>query len=143
MINFVALPAILQKVMLAGSVKIFGEIKDLIMSMLDTYNYEKTLLQTTNRILANDLYWVCSFLFCLLFFWALVSSFFIQAMRSRRDSYRKGFAVSRRSQCGICRRPVLGMNPSFALLFYLLYRILVGHGDGTPMSFVCTREDIR
>ena len=24
--------------------------------MLETYNYERTLLQTTNRIVANDLY---------------------------------------------------------------------------------------
>lgn len=25
--------------------------------MLETYNYEQTLLQTTNRIVGNDLYW--------------------------------------------------------------------------------------
>lgn len=70
MINFVALPSILQKVMADGSLtQSFGEIKDLIMGMIDTYTYEKMLLETTNRIVANDLYW---------------------AMRIRMDTTRKG-----------------------------------------------------
>lgn len=70
MINYVALPSILQKVMADGSLtRSFGEIKDLIMGMVDTYTYEKMLLETTNRIVANDLYW---------------------AMRLRMDSTRKG-----------------------------------------------------
>ena len=70
MINYVALPAILQKVMADGSLtRSFGEIKDLIMGMVDTYTYEKTLLETTNSIVANDIYW---------------------AMRQRLDTTRKG-----------------------------------------------------
>ncbi|XP_015770659.1 PREDICTED: vacuolar protein sorting-associated protein 8 homolog [Acropora digitifera] len=34
----------------------FGEIKELILGMLDTYSYESTLLKTTNKLLAGDLH---------------------------------------------------------------------------------------
>eukprot|EP00040_Diaphanoeca_grandis_P035956 m.227446 g.227446 ORF g.227446 m.227446 type:complete len:1426 (-) comp33521_c0_seq2:201-4478(-) len=80
MINYVALPAILQKVMADGSLtRSFGEVKDLIMGMVDTYAYENTLLETTNRIVANDLYW---------------------AMRMRMDATRKGVRHRAKRQTG-------------------------------------------
>jgi len=70
MIEYVALPAILHKVMVDTSVsRNFGEMKDLISGLVDTYSYEKTLLDTTNRIVGNDLYW---------------------AMRNRADTNRRG-----------------------------------------------------
>lgn len=34
----------------------FGEVKELIMGMLETYNYELTLLETTKKILGRDLH---------------------------------------------------------------------------------------
>lgn len=34
----------------------FGEIKELILGMLDTYNYELTLLRTTHNLLGRDLH---------------------------------------------------------------------------------------
>ncbi|EDO32482.1 predicted protein [Nematostella vectensis] len=44
----------------ASSIKVstrkFGEIKELILGMLNTYNYESTLLKTTNQLLAKDLH---------------------------------------------------------------------------------------
>ncbi|XP_022112058.1 vacuolar protein sorting-associated protein 8 homolog isoform X1 [Acanthaster planci] len=59
MMGYIALPAVLQKIMQdpTYSTGKFGEIKELILGMLDTYNYEKTLLRTTNSLLAHDLYW--------------------------------------------------------------------------------------
>lgn len=70
MMGFVALPAILTKIMANGSsIRSFGEVKDLIIGMLETYNYEKTLLSTVNRIVDNDLYWL---------------------IRGRMDTVRKG-----------------------------------------------------
>ena len=44
------------------------------MGMLETYNYEQTLLQTTNEILGHDLYW---------------------GMTQRRRAYQRGVAPSR------------------------------------------------
>ncbi|XP_033629373.1 vacuolar protein sorting-associated protein 8 homolog [Asterias rubens] len=59
MMGYIALPAVLQKIMQdpTYSTGKFGEIKELILGMLDTYNYEKTLLRTTNNLLDHDLYW--------------------------------------------------------------------------------------
>lgn len=89
MINHCALPAILQKIMVADQVaKSFGEIKDLLFGMLETYNYEKTLLQTTGRIVANDLYW---------------------AMRTRHDVTHKATVVGN-TPCPVCRRSVLAKD---------------------------------
>ncbi|XP_048580337.1 vacuolar protein sorting-associated protein 8 homolog isoform X2 [Nematostella vectensis] len=58
MMGYIALPAILQKIMQdpTYSTRKFGEIKELILGMLNTYNYESTLLKTTNQLLAKDLH---------------------------------------------------------------------------------------
>ena len=57
MMGYIALPAVLQKIMHdpAYNTGKFGEIKELILGMLDTYNYELTLLETTKKLLGNDL----------------------------------------------------------------------------------------
>lgn len=57
MMHYVALTTVLQKVILAEDAvhKSFGEIKDLLLGMLETYVYEKTLLQTTKRIIHKDM----------------------------------------------------------------------------------------
>ncbi|XP_071822429.1 vacuolar protein sorting-associated protein 8 homolog isoform X2 [Apostichopus japonicus] len=59
MMGYISLPSILQKIMQdpAYNVGKFGEMKELLLGMLDTYTYEKTLLKTTNNLLAQDLYW--------------------------------------------------------------------------------------
>ena len=58
MMGHIALPAVLQKIMQdpAYSAGKFGEIKELMLGMLDTYNYELTLLQTTKSLLGKDLH---------------------------------------------------------------------------------------
>ena len=58
MMGHIALPAVLQKIMQdpAYNSGKFGEIKELLLGMLDTYNYELTLLQTTKSLLGKDLH---------------------------------------------------------------------------------------
>jgi len=58
MMSYISLPAVLQKIMQDRTYSSgkFGEIKDLILGMLDTYNYELTLLKTTNNLLGKDLH---------------------------------------------------------------------------------------
>jgi len=58
MMSYISLPAVLQKIMQDRTYNSgkFGEIKDLILGMLDTYNYELTLLKTTNNLLGKDLH---------------------------------------------------------------------------------------
>ncbi|XP_030829831.1 vacuolar protein sorting-associated protein 8 homolog [Strongylocentrotus purpuratus] len=58
MMGHLSLPRILQKIMQdpTYSTGRFGEIRELIVGMLDTYTYESTLLKTANRLLDRDLY---------------------------------------------------------------------------------------
>ncbi|XP_074642624.1 vacuolar protein sorting-associated protein 8 homolog [Tubulanus polymorphus] len=58
MMGFIALPAILQKIIQDPTYSSgkFGDIRELILGMLDTYNYEKTLLNTCNNLLNYDLH---------------------------------------------------------------------------------------
>ncbi|ERE75263.1 putative vacuolar protein sorting-associated protein 8 isoform 2 [Cricetulus griseus] len=59
MAAFIALPSILQRILqdpIYGKGKL-GEIQGLILGMLDTFNYEQTLLETTTSLLNQDLHW--------------------------------------------------------------------------------------
>uniref|UniRef100_A0A2L2YDL3 Vacuolar protein sorting-associated protein 8-like protein n=1 Tax=Parasteatoda tepidariorum TaxID=114398 RepID=A0A2L2YDL3_PARTP len=58
MMGYISLPAILQRVVQdpAYNTGKFGEIRELIMGMFETYNYEKTLLATTTKLLNDDLH---------------------------------------------------------------------------------------
>lgn len=59
MAAFIALPSILQRILqdpIYGKGKL-GEIQGLILGMLDTFNYEQTLLETTASLLNQDLHW--------------------------------------------------------------------------------------
>ncbi|KAL3213300.1 hypothetical protein MRX96_035534 [Rhipicephalus microplus] len=58
MMGFVALPNILHKLMQdpAYNTGKFGEVRHFVMKMLDTHNYEKALLRTTNRLLSSDVH---------------------------------------------------------------------------------------
>nr|XP_020861360.1 vacuolar protein sorting-associated protein 8 homolog isoform X6 [Phascolarctos cinereus] len=56
---FIALPSILQRILqdpVYGRGRL-GEIQGLILGMLDTFNYEQTLLETTTNLLNHDLHW--------------------------------------------------------------------------------------
>lgn len=56
--SYISMPAVLEKIMQDPTYKSgkFGEVKELIMGMLETYNYELTLLETTKKILGRDLH---------------------------------------------------------------------------------------
>ncbi|XP_028409020.1 vacuolar protein sorting-associated protein 8 homolog [Dendronephthya gigantea] len=87
MTGHISLPMILQKIMQDPTYNSgkFGEIRELIMGMLDTYSYEETLLTTTNHLLASDLH--------------------------RSLSHMKGLlnrgVKPRHSICQLCQRPIL------------------------------------
>uniref|UniRef100_A0A3B4VJT2 VPS8 subunit of CORVET complex n=1 Tax=Seriola dumerili TaxID=41447 RepID=A0A3B4VJT2_SERDU len=56
---FISLPAIIQRILqdpVYGKGKL-AEIQGLILGMLDTFNYEQTLLETTTSLLNHDLHW--------------------------------------------------------------------------------------
>ncbi|KAJ8255316.1 hypothetical protein GJAV_G00203490 [Gymnothorax javanicus] len=64
MSSFIALPAIIQRILqdpVYGKGKL-AEIQGLILGMLDTFNYEQTLLETTTNLLNTDLHWSLSHL---------------------------------------------------------------------------------
>ncbi|KAI4812965.1 hypothetical protein KUCAC02_024324, partial [Chaenocephalus aceratus] len=59
MSSFIPLPAIIQRILqdpVYGRGKL-AEIQGLILGMLDTFNYEQTLLETTTSLLNHDLHW--------------------------------------------------------------------------------------
>uniref|UniRef100_A0A3P8WKK4 VPS8 subunit of CORVET complex n=1 Tax=Cynoglossus semilaevis TaxID=244447 RepID=A0A3P8WKK4_CYNSE len=59
MSSFIPLPAIIQRILqdpVYGKGKL-AEIQGLILGMLDTFNYEQTLLETTTNLLNYDLHW--------------------------------------------------------------------------------------
>ncbi|KAI1898316.1 hypothetical protein AGOR_G00071070 [Albula goreensis] len=64
MTSFIALPAIIQRILqdpVYGKGKL-AEIQGLILGMLETFNYEQTLLETTTSLLNHDLHWSLSHL---------------------------------------------------------------------------------
>ncbi|XP_078620345.1 vacuolar protein sorting-associated protein 8 homolog isoform X1 [Branchiostoma floridae x Branchiostoma japonicum] len=82
MMGYIALPSILQKIMQdpAYNTGKFGEIRELLLGMLDTYNYEQTLLKTTNSLLSHDLHW---------------------SLCNLKAAVNKGL-VPRQEDCGVC-----------------------------------------
>ncbi|KAK7507486.1 hypothetical protein BaRGS_00001421 [Batillaria attramentaria] len=58
MMGYIAPPDMLQKIMQdpAYNTGKFGEIKELIIGMLENYNYEETLMETCKNLLYHDLY---------------------------------------------------------------------------------------
>ncbi|XP_058614433.1 vacuolar protein sorting-associated protein 8 homolog [Onychostoma macrolepis] len=64
MSSFIAPPAIIQRILqdpVYGRGKL-AEIQGLILGMLETFNYEQTLLETTTNLLNSDLHWSLSHL---------------------------------------------------------------------------------
>ncbi|KAJ8003390.1 hypothetical protein DPEC_G00147830 [Dallia pectoralis] len=64
MSSFIPLPAIIQRILqdpVYGKGKL-AEIQGLILGMLETFNYEQTLLETTTNLLNHDLHWSLSHL---------------------------------------------------------------------------------
>uniref|UniRef100_A0A673FZ92 Vacuolar protein sorting-associated protein 8 homolog n=1 Tax=Sinocyclocheilus rhinocerous TaxID=307959 RepID=A0A673FZ92_9TELE len=64
MSSFIAPPAIIQRILqdpVYGKGKL-AELQGLILGMLETFNYEQTLLETTTNLLNSDLHWSLSHL---------------------------------------------------------------------------------
>ncbi|XP_070570211.1 vacuolar protein sorting-associated protein 8 homolog isoform X2 [Ptychodera flava] len=85
MMGYIALPAILQKTMQDPTYSSgkFGDMRELILGMLDTYNYERTLLRTTNSLLNHDLHW---------------------SLANLKQSVNKGM-VPKGDVCHVCNKP--------------------------------------
>ena len=56
MMMYVALPAILDKIVRDHARSEFAEFKDVIYNMLDTYHYESSILGLANRVLERDMF---------------------------------------------------------------------------------------
>jgi hypothetical protein len=97
MLGLVSLPTILHKILGDNALpRTFGELRGLLQSMLQSYAYEQTLLQTTTSIMGTDVYW---------------------ALRMRQVAAHK--ATAPKSRCGVCRRPVLARGKADdAVLFH-------------------------
>ncbi|ESO93558.1 hypothetical protein LOTGIDRAFT_215952 [Lottia gigantea] len=84
MMGYISPPAILQKIVQdpAYNTGKFGEVKELIIGMLDNYNYEQTLMKTCKNLLNHDLH---------------------VHMRNLTKAANKGF-VPRGENCQLCDR---------------------------------------
>ncbi|KAI9090475.1 Golgi CORVET complex core vacuolar protein 8-domain-containing protein [Phlyctochytrium arcticum] len=82
MVGHVTLPAILARIAQAKRKSTIGEHRDIIFSMLDSYGYERELLQATSRILNTD----------------------VHGAHEKDISVRKRALRPNAGQCGVCRR---------------------------------------
>ncbi|KAL9958184.1 hypothetical protein ACROYT_G035162, partial [Oculina patagonica] len=124
MMGYISLPAILQKIMQDPhySTGKFGEIKELILGMLDTYSYESTLLKTTNKLLASDLH---------------------SSLSHLKNQTNLGFAP-KSSRCAICHRlytdePVSGQRDDL-LMFrcgHVYHSECMAGTTGTESNWIC------
>ncbi|XP_064597923.1 vacuolar protein sorting-associated protein 8 homolog [Liolophura sinensis] len=98
MMGYIALPAILQKIMQdpAYNTGKFGEVKELILGMLETYNYEETLMTTCKNLMYHDLHLHLSHL---------------TAVAGR--SY-----IARQQQCNMCSKHYSGILESEAIIVF-------------------------
>ncbi|GFO47915.1 vacuolar protein sorting-associated protein 8-like protein [Plakobranchus ocellatus] len=98
MMGYISPPAILQKIVQdpAYNTGKFGEVKELIIGMLDNYNYEETLMETCKNLLYHDLH---------------------VHLRSLTQAASRGF-VPRGDQCNLCHQSFTDSLPvETALVF--------------------------
>ncbi|XP_069107470.1 vacuolar protein sorting-associated protein 8 homolog isoform X1 [Argopecten irradians] len=103
MSEYIQLPAILQKIMQdpAYSTGKFGEVKDLILGMLEKYNYEKTLRKTCKNLLNHDIH---------------------VHLRSLTSVAAKGF-VTKGDNCNLCNKPFTSQSDTDSIIVFRC-----GHG---------------
>eukprot|EP00743_Colponemidia_sp_Colp-15_P010359 GILK01011401.1.p1 GENE.GILK01011401.1~~GILK01011401.1.p1 ORF type:complete len:872 (+),score=181.18 GILK01011401.1:61-2616(+) len=91
MMGYVAFPSILKKITSDHSQDEFGEFRETLISMLDTYAYQQNILRTANDLLAKDIYRS------------------IQILHKRQARA----LVPRQFQCASCSQPVVGTDATF------------------------------
>ncbi|XP_067930193.1 vacuolar protein sorting-associated protein 8 homolog [Watersipora subatra] len=90
MMEYIELPAIMSKIVKEftfGEGR-FGDVKDLVLGMIHTYNYEKTLRSTLSNMMHGDL---------------------LNQMREQKAMQSKAFVPSR-DRCSYCNRQVLSSS---------------------------------
>ncbi|XP_035826479.1 vacuolar protein sorting-associated protein 8 homolog isoform X2 [Aplysia californica] len=98
MMGYISPPAILQKIMQdpAYNTGKFGEVKELIIGMLENYNYEETLMETCKNLLYHDLH---------------------IHLRSLTQTATRGF-VPRGDNCNICNQNYTEATPAETILVF-------------------------
>ncbi|WAR10580.1 VPS8-like protein [Mya arenaria] len=98
MMGYIALPAILQKIMQdpAYNTGKFGEIRELILGMLETYNYEQTLMITCKNLLNHDIH---------------------MHLRNLTSVAAKGY-IPRGEQCRICVKRFINQQDSDTVIVF-------------------------
>lgn len=87
MMGFIPIRIIMQKIVRDHSTAPFSDFKQIIIAMLDTYNYERNILETAKRLFDADHF---------------------REHKTYRKTIQKGFRSSRKSKCTLCERPFLG-----------------------------------
>ncbi|BFY99915.1 hypothetical protein BsWGS_02955 [Bradybaena similaris] len=107
MMGYISPPAILQKIMQdpAYNTGKFGEVKELIIGMLENYNYEETLMETCKNLLYHDLH---------------------VHLRSLTQTAMKGF-IPRENKCNLCNQNFTESSPTDTVLVFRC-----GHSYHTP-----------
>ncbi|KNC99020.1 CORVET complex membrane-binding subunit VPS8 [Spizellomyces punctatus DAOM BR117] len=82
MVGYVPFHSILYRIVQSQRRASFGEHREIIFSMLDSYSYERELLQATNRILSID----------------------VHGSQARSTSLRRKALRPFKGQCGVCKR---------------------------------------
>lgn len=73
-----------------------GEIKELVLGMLDTFHYEKTLLWSTNNLLYRDLH---------------------NQLKQLRRTANKGY-VTNSDCCALCHKPLANISDTDNILLF-------------------------
>jgi hypothetical protein len=100
MLGYVALPSILSKIVSDHGTEEWADFKLIILGMLDTYTYEKSILQIANHLINQDLF------------------------NTTRDLYKKRSKALRTkiSVCNACQTPVQEQtNSKNAATMYLVF----------------------
>ncbi|XP_013089193.2 vacuolar protein sorting-associated protein 8 homolog [Biomphalaria glabrata] len=107
MMGYISPPAILQKIMQdpAYNTGKFGEVKELIIGMLENYNYEETLMETCKNLLYHDLH---------------------VHLRSLTQTAMRGF-VPRENSCNVCNQTFNDSSPTETIIVFRC-----GHTYHTP-----------
>lgn len=87
MMGYVPIRIIMQKIVRDHSTAPFSDFKQIIIAMLDTYHYERNILETAKRLFDTDHF---------------------TAHKDYQRTISKGFRSTRKPFCTLCERPFFG-----------------------------------